>query len=84
MTDSEFKNMVDNMPNAEFKNANGDKLFIHSSGTKVFMRSDEVKKMLDGRNKIVKTYIPLFDRHFNTWTKEELYQVGKAIMEIHK
>lgn len=84
MKPDDFVKMIDKLPKAEFTNEHGEKFILHSSGTSVFMSGDEVREMVDDKEKIVKTYIPLFNPHFSIWSKEELYKLGQALMELHK
>lgn len=84
MNVDEFIKMVDDLPKAEFKNKHGERFVLHSSGTSVYMSGDEVNAMVDDDKKIVKKYIPLFNPNFSIWSKEELYEIGKALMELHK
>lgn len=84
MDADQFIKMIDDLPKAEFKNVHGERFVLHSTGTSVYMSGDEVGAMIEDKHKIVKKYIPLFNPHFSIWSKEELYELGKALMELHK
>lgn len=84
LTTDDFIKMIDKLPKAEFVNEHGERFVIHSTGSAVYMSGDEVNMMVDDKNKIVKKYIPLFSPHFSIWSKDELYKLGEALMELHK
>ena len=75
--------MIDSMPSATFRNKHGEKFVIHSDGITVWMSGDEVNMMVDDKKKIGK-YINLFNPVFSVWSKEELFQLGSALMELHR
>lgn len=82
--ESQVIEIIELMKTAEFKNKHGEKFVIHSNGIYVFMSGDEVNAMVDDKKKVGKKYLPLFNPDFSIWNKEELYALGKALMELHK
>ncbi len=58
---------------ATFKNKHGEVFKLGSNGITVMMAGDETDNEV----------ISLFNPEFNIWSKEELYKLGKALMEMH-
>jgi hypothetical protein len=66
--------LIKEMPSHYFKNEYGEKFTIYSGGTFVLMSGDETNNGI----------VPLFNPDFSIWNKYELYELGKALMELHK
>lgn len=62
------------MKSRTFTNEYGEKFVVYTDGITAYMSGDET----DGKT------IPLFNPDFDIWNKEELYKLGKALMEMNK
>lgn len=83
-TDKELESYIKKLPRVEFKNEHGEKFVLHSNGITVLMSGDEVDMMVAGEKKMAGKYIMLFHPAFSIWSKSELYQLGLALVELHK
>ncbi len=69
------KHPLDNAKRVKFTNKHGEKYeVIMVAGITIAIRGDETDW----------EYIPLFNSDFNIWSRDELYQLGKSIMELSK
>lgn len=72
---------VRTFPHTEFTNEMGERFVIYTNGTTVFMEGDEVEMMVEA-SQTVDGLLPLFNKHFTIWSKEELYKLGLALIEL--
>ena len=72
--DKEVEKSIKTYPHKSFKNEYGEKFTIYSDGVMVFMSGDETDN----------EFICLFNPDFSIWNRAELYELGKALMELHK
>jgi hypothetical protein len=80
---TEFRKFLDSIPKKSFTNEYGEKFTIYSNGITAYMSGDEVNAMVKP-NKVICGVIPLFNQNFDIWSSNELYQLGKALMELNK
>lgn len=71
------------MPAYVFKNKHGEQFNIYCNGVLTFMGGDEVAAMVADEHKIGDEIIPLFNPNFSIWNKEELYELGKALVSLN-
>lgn len=74
ITKKEILNFIRKLPSTTFKNEFGEEFKIYSSEITVFIKSTETDDQI----------IPLFNENFSIWSREEMYKLGKAIMELNK
>jgi hypothetical protein len=83
MSTPEMVEFIKSMPMVSFENEHGEKFNISSNGLTAFISGDEVNAMVD-RTATIGGFIPLFNQAFNIWSKDELYRLGKALMELNR
>jgi len=83
MNKRDVNKIIKALPSASFTNEYGEEFTVSSNSMVVFISGDEVDMMVDDDKKMG-AYIPLFNNNFSIWSKDELYKLGKALMELHK
>lgn len=71
-------------PIAEFYNKHGELFIIHGGECGVYVSGNEVRKMVPDKYKIGGKYLPLFNEHFNIWSRDELFWLGESLTKLYK
>jgi hypothetical protein len=69
------------MKKVSFKNSHGEKFNICTDGMTYWLSGDEVNAMVEPY-KTIGGYLPLFSSAFNIWSKEEIKELGLALVKL--
>lgn len=82
---AKFLEKLETFPQVEFRTKPHNQLFkVYCDGESVWVRSDTILNGVNREHKIDDDLINLFNKGYRSWNRDELYKLGKALMELNK